>query len=770
MSVAPLSTIFRGDVLVEAGTDTTSYGFGNVTLPKTLFINGTTNSTGTGTGSLILAGGLSIAQDSFFTGAANVLGTSNLNTTNISTLNGPTTVTGLNAVSISVGSSSQFVTTAGSLSLAANSGNLIMSSGATGNTALSISATNSAGFVQINGGTSGTGGIIMNTGTGGYSLSTVTGGPITLTGTGASFQNVLNTTAAAQNLSLLLNNAFDSGIIIQSAGTNATQTAIALKTTALTGSITIANSPTAAATGGITVQSAGGSLQLYAGTTTTASAFKIAGFYSASSIILNTTAVSQNLSIGTAGSSDSSLILQGSGTNSTQTAVLIQTTNTAGTIQLSNATGTGSISLLAGTGGLSGITQSGGAVTLTSTGAQTTISNTGDFPISINAPSATANSVINISSSSTNVNSLNINTLSGGIFLNAGKRISIQSTDTATGIIIGTQNPIPIGIGNIGSTTIIYGNLDVKGSTTTIESNVVSTTDNILFLNASPSVVQDSGLTIKRYQPANNTSLGDIVSDTPYETGTAQGGTATTITLSASSVGTTVGYYNGWWLKITSGTGVGQVRQIKSFAGSTTNIATIYGTADQTTQVPVQGLNFATPDATSVYALYNTGYTSIVWDSTNKEWCVEYSSLTPLQAGNIIRTGYSNFHMNNLIANNITAANINGITSDTVTSVTLANTSVTPVTITGFPSTNGVYLIFIKPDSTNPGAAMAIFVAGRNNNAIAGTTQRLISIKGSNNEQLDMLWLASAKPQLLFRPPPGTGTSTIYNLRIVSYY
>jgi len=67
---------------------------------------------------------------------------------------------------------------------------------------------------------------------------------------------------------------------------------------------------------------------------------------------------------------------------------------------------------------------------------------------------------------------------------------------------------------------------------------------------------------------------------TPFKLhyGTAQAGAATTITLATSatkgSVETTNDYYKYCWLKITSGTGAGQIRQVSSYVGST-KVATV---------------------------------------------------------------------------------------------------------------------------------------------------------------------------------------------------
>lgn len=72
-------------------------------------------------------------------------------------------------------------------------------------------------------------------------------------------------------------------------------------------------------------------------------------------------------------------------------------------------------------------------------------------------------------------------------------------------------------------------------------------------------------------------------------TGTAQAGTSTTITLAAGSSATN-GYYNQHYVRITGGTGAGQIRQITGYVGST-KIAS------------VDAAWSTTPDATSTYSV-----------------------------------------------------------------------------------------------------------------------------------------------------------------------
>ena len=101
--------------------------------------------------------------------------------------------------------------------------------------------------------------------------------------------------------------------------------------------------------------------------------------------------------------------------------------------------------------------------------------------------------------------------------------------------------------------------------------------------------------------------------------------------------------------------------------------------------------------------------------------------------------------------------------------VNLNNNSTSPVTITDFPNTYGVYMIFVKPLEDNS-RAHAIFTIGRVDSAsIHGTSIRIMSVKGVYNDQLDMQWPQNALPQIMYRPyPNGIGGTTNFKLKIVS--
>lgn len=98
-----------------------------------------------------------------------------------------------------------------------------------------------------------------------------------------------------------------------------------------------------------------------------------------------------------------------------------------------------------------------------------------------------------------------------------------------------------------------------------------------------------------------------------HDTGTAQAGTSTTITLKAASSSTN-GYYNGLYITITGGTGAGQIRIIEDYVGST-KVATVdraWTTA---------------PNNTSTYSI-----TSFTTESVN-----QYINATPQGRARILR-------------------------------------------------------------------------------------------------------------------------------------
>lgn len=104
-----------------------------------------------------------------------------------------------------------------------------------------------------------------------------------------------------------------------------------------------------------------------------------------------------------------------------------------------------------------------------------------------------------------------------------------------------------ISIGGASSTTVIKGDLNVEGTTTTVQSNTLSVTDKNISLSVSPA-------------PSESRNVENPI-------------TATTVTLDAGA-NATDDFYNGWKLTLTSGTGAPTTVTITDYVGAT-KLATV---------------------------------------------------------------------------------------------------------------------------------------------------------------------------------------------------
>lgn len=767
----PLATIFHGDVTLEQGSDVTQFGWGDININRRCIITGTENSTTNTNGALIVSGGVGISKTLNVHENANVLyGITNLTETHINTNNGSFTVTGANTATVQVEDSARFSSISGNVTIDSQIASLQLYGGLNSSRAVDIIASNANGGISLLSGTDG-GGVSIISGSGGITETTSNGNVIITANNGTASFNV-NTQSQNQDLSINLGGYTDSQLKIISQGNNLTRTALYINTDHTNGSIQISNAnglgdgfiSQLAGSGGYTV------------ITNTSGQISMTSQGAGSSYIVDSSGYNQNMTIGVNNYTDSSLILKSAGTNVLNTALEIKTTSSTGNISINQPNlSLGKVGIYTGLGGFETITQNGGSTVVTTNGAQSTFTNSTtadgqDLNITV---TGNTNSKVNITSTGTGNNSITLSSSTGGIYLVGTTGVQIESVDSTNGVQIARQTPnIPVHIGTTNSTTTIHGNLDVKGTTTTIESTVVTIDDNIIVVNNAPSDTGNGGLAIKRYQSANDAAYGDVVADTPDHSGTVQNGnnTLTTVHLS-SSASNTDDYYAGWWIKITGGTGQDQVRRIRSYVGST-SIATIYSTIDQTTVLsnptPIEGMDFSTiPDNTSSYALYPCEFVMMIWDETQDEFAFVCSNNDP--ATNTSFVHYSDLHLNNMIANDLTVNNINGSPADITTIVNLNNNSTTPVTITDFPNTYGVYMVFVKPLADNS-RAHAIFTIGKVDAMnIHGTSIRIISVKGVYNDQLDMQWPQNGLPQLLYRPyPNGIGGTTDFKLKIVS--
>ena len=767
MNPTPLSTIFEGDVTLGLGSDVTQFGYGDLNVNRRGWFFGTENSVSPTSGTIVSYGGLGILLDAQFGQNIYVLyGTTYLTSTIIDTTNGLVSITGGNSVYIQVGDNSQFVSTGGSLTLSSLSQNVSINGGKNSDQAISLTATDSAGGILLQSG-SGIGAINIISGSGGIS-NFISSGNFNVTCNNGNTNIINNTLFQNQDLKIQLNGQTDSQISILSDGTNVTKSAIYINTTNTAGNIYVSNKD-GLGNGSIGIYSGTGGLNMYTNTGGNTNIITQSGNVN---FLLNSSNSGKTMTIGINNSSDSALILTSSGINTTQDALQIKTTNTAGNISLIQSPfSMGAVNTLTGRGGFNVTTQTGGSITMSAYGNYSIYTNftTDDYQDLTVSVTGDTNSRVNIISEGTGTDAINLRS-TGGIYGMSDGPINLQSKNTISGIQLATQVPnVPVQIGTPNSLTTIFGNLDVRGTTTSIESVTVTINDNIVVVNNGPSGTANGGLGIKRWQPANNTAIGDVVVDSPDETGTLNNTNTTTSVMLPFTSNPSDDYYKDWWIKITNGTGADQVRKIKGYNGNT-KIATIYSTADQTdvnvlnNVTPIEGLDFLTvPDNTSEYALYPCGYEFVLWNEYSNQFELGCS---PNTSNNTIQH-YSNLQINNLTANNIDVTTINNSTADIVTTITLTNNSTTPVSITSFPKKSGVYMVMVEPLIST--GAYAIFSIGRNSfSANSGVVARITSVKGVNNEQLDMQWPSDEYPQIYYRPAKGINGTSQYRVKIIS--
>lgn len=788
----PLATIFHGDVTLEQGSNVENFGYGDLNVHRKVIVNGVENSTGLNSvGSVLISGGVKIDKNAHIHENLYVLyGTSNLTVTNISTANGATTIQGPNKVDISVGAASNFITTSGDLLLRSENNTLQLYGGENSNNAVDIKATDLNGGIRLLSGTN-NGGISLISGSGGI-YETTSQGNISLTANNANGSFIVNSSTGNQTLTLGLTGVQDSQLKIESSGINVNNTALVINTTNTKGNIIISNyNGLGESTSSITQLAGAGGYTLL---TNTSGPISLTSQAATSNYIVKSNGSDQHLTMSLQGATDSSLIIESEGNNITKQAIQIRTINQNGNISISNNTNgsTAKVDIFTGKGGFIVNTATTGSTVITTYGASSTYTNSTlnhsqDLNITV---TGNTDSKVNIASSGTGTEAIKLSTSNGGgISLSAGGKVQIES---ASEVKLATNTSgIPVHIGTSNSMTTIYGDLNVKGTTTTINSTVTTIDDNITVVNNAPEGTSDGGLAIKRWQPANNAGDGDVVQDTPEETGFAQGGTATSITLSTGS-NSAPNYYNGWWVKIKSGQGENQVRRIKSYLGATGSfVANIYNTSDHdnlpidSRPIPREGLDFITsPNTSSEYDLFPCGYVMMIWDESQDKFAFVCNNEAP-GSGNTNYPHYADVRLNDLTANNLQLNTINGSQADITKTIILDdNTSSGIKTIFDFPSRYGIYMVYVKP-LTNTYRAHAIFMIGKAQNDVyqSGTIVRLLSAKGNSGDQLDMQWPhnvnsdlpsdnnnndTTSYPQLYYRPSPGVSGSTTYKIKIVS--
>jgi hypothetical protein len=829
----------EGDFYVYTSDVPAQYGDGTVHVETGLRVYGTTDSTSISTGAVQISGGVGVTKSVFVGDALTVVGWSQLKQTTINTTTGVFSVTGSGAYQIDVSASSYIKTSGGAntLTLDAQSGDLFLNGNSSvqvnsANGGISLDANGTSNFtttgayeiqiastlgralltsgqtaadaVKLNASASG-GGVDIVSGTGGFTAATT--GAITMTAQHTASSISLATNGAAQDLSISVTGATDSSLFLTSSGTGvdalelattagsmvinsaaalaidaaAAASHLSLATTGAAQDLTV--SVTGATNSSLVLASSGTGTDALQVTTSaggmvisSAAALAVDASGAASHLTLATTGDAQDLTVSVTGATNSSLVLSSTGTGTDA----LQVTTTAGGMTINSANALAIDAAAAAS-----------HLTLATTGAAQ------DLTISV---TGATNSSLVLASSGTAADALQVTASAGGIQMTAATGgIVIDTSDTSAGIKIGGTAAVPVTIGNnisANNVVTIYGDLTVSGTTTFVNSQTVTVTDNILILNSSPVGSSDSGLLLKRYQSANNSGLGDVVQDTALATGTAQAGSATTITLAAGASAST-DFYKGYWLKITSGTGSNQVRRIKAYNG-TTKVATVYTTADETAtpSVPVEGLDFATtPDNTSVYALYGTTYAAFAYKENTDYFRFIYTPLAPAYGGSFSSVKDGNLLVGNLSVTNTlnvdtinqytsgagvtietvnikagaitNVSSINGAPAPSVTTVALLDNANTPVNIPT-TTTSGAYMFLIKAVGNTNGSAGTFMASGTVTDG--GQIATVTRVASTTNERIQMKWLAGGQPQLYHQNQKtgGTGATISYQVTIMS--
>ena len=749
MSFIPLNTIYEGDFTIAMGSDVNEYGYGDLSINRNCIIRGTNNSTNSTTASLIVNGGVSIAKTCNIFGDANILnGTTRLTKTQIDTNSGSFTCTGGSGISFIVGNDILYTSTGGSLQL---------SSGKAVNNAINISTTNVLGGVNINSGTNGR--INLTSGSDGFISTSNSGNTSIICNNGLS-NFINNTQTNNQNLSIKVLGNTNSKLIIESEGNT---DAILVNTTNINGNLQISNN-NGLSNGKIVILSGSGGLNL---NTNTGGNINVVSQSGSINLTSNTSNVNQNINLSVLGNTNSSINLSSSGINN---AIILASTNTSGNIFISQTNGSiGKVDISTGSGGFIVNTANNGPINLFANSAVSSIINntTLDNQNMIMSLTGNTNSKINLLSTGKLFDAIRIETVfnTGGILISANGLLTLSSNNTVN---IATNIPgIPVNIGSSNSVTTINGDLNVKGTSTTINSVSLTIDDNITLLNNAPSGSFDAGLAIKRYQTPNDTGSGDVVIDTPEETGTILNGSNTSSTIHLSSGSSSVDdYYKDWWIRVFSGTGSLQVRKIKSYNGST-KIATIYITGELTNVIPNEGLTLSVIlDTTSQYYLYNCSYVMNIWDETANEFAFVCSKNNPTDKVTI--NHYSNLHVKQLICDSIVNNTNNGLTADSFVLITLSNTINIPQVIT-LPQKYGVYQLMIQPLTATNSWNGIIVISRINDVSTSGIANKIISSKGAHNQQVHIIWNADSFPMLFYSSlPVGLSGSTVFKVKIIS--
>lgn len=134
--------------------------------------------------------------------------------------------------------------------------------------------------------------------------------------------------------------------------------------------------------------------------------------------------------------------------------------------------------------------------------------------------------------------------------------------------------------------------------------------------NANVNESRNLGLAFQRYQSSNDSGTGELVTDEYvfFDSIPNQTSASSNQIKFSNLLNSTDNYYNGWWIKVVSGSNSNQVRQIVSYNGAQ-RVATL--NSAWTTQNPANG--------DTVY-FYNSQYVSFYYNNTSKRFEMVYNT------------------------------------------------------------------------------------------------------------------------------------------------
>jgi hypothetical protein len=728
-----------------------------------------------------------------------------------------------NSITLDATATSNFtVTGSGNLNLNSTAGKAIIAGGNASSDAVTISATDSGGGIDINAGSTG----ITIDSTAGFSIDGVTASNISIA-----------TIANSQDLTLAVTGSTDSSVIINSSGTGTD--AIKLTASGTSGGIDVDAGTSGFildTTGSISLDSAGASNFTVTGafdltTSSTAGSVIINGGEAAVDAITLTTgdvAGGIDINAGTGGvtlDTTAGFSIDGASTsNITLTGTDIFTINNTGgqlilrsnqaavdAVRIYGSNAAGGIDIDSGTGGIDILSQ--GLVSIDATGAASNFSlvtNAAAQDLTIALTGTTDSSLVLSSTGTSTTDAISITASAGGIIATSAGAVSVQTTDTTNGVSIATLTAgVPVNIGTATSVTTIAGDLVVSGVTTTINTETVLIEDNIILVNAGTGELgNDGGTIVRRYQIPSDSVVGDVVSDTQVAsniTGAFQAGSTLVDLVLDAGASAVNDFYNGMWIKITSGPQANKVRRIKDYVGST-KTATIYVTADNITGFS-DGLDLSgtVPAATNTYVIYTSPYVGSFYDESADQWTLAFTNLAPdalstpgtstvniqryaglstgaiyIQDNGVIGSSSLNVNVINeatfdngvtIEGVNINNGLINGLPADVTQVIALPNNATTGVAIS--TATIGAYFLLVDAVQALSGSGSFLRLSGGAfacfavaSTGTGGAINRLASTKGTNNERVDAEWNTGETVKLRHAPASGLGGTTNYRVKI----